>query len=132
MAVEPQSYIFLEDAAERYGFDHQAIENLVKEGRIKAIEVGGKLAVSVQDILALQIPAPSEEMRGRPIRADDAVVKYKIASHSTLSGWRERGIVKVIKRGHRNVWYDEYSVAQAAQLYHSKKARQGIRYTRYN
>jgi excisionase family DNA binding protein len=128
MPVLPE-YITLEEAARYYGVDPQALENLIAEGKIRAIKVGGRLAVVGEDILALQIPAPSEDMKGRPIKAKDAIEKYRIASHSTLAGWRERGIVKVIRRGHRNVLYDEYSIAMAAQLYHSKQAKEGIRYT---
>ena len=134
MSATLETYIPLEEAIQRYYLDERLLTRLIKDGTIRAVNVNSKIAVAAEDVEMASsfpgIPSPSKDMKGRGIRARDAILKYKIASHSTLAGWRSRGIVKVLQRNHKNVVYDEYSVAVAAQTYHANKHRpQGIRYT---
>lgn len=131
MALDLPTYIPLAEAAERYNFGRQVLTRLVEDGRIRAARINGSVAVAEEDLKKLpDIPAPAEAMKGKGIRATDAIRKYKIASHSTLAGWRDRGIVRVLERDHKRVVYDEYTVALAAQMYHTSDAKQGIRYSR--
>jgi len=131
MVVHLPAYISLDEAARRSRLDRASLTRLVEVGRIRAVRVNGGVAVAeedIEDIRELPIPIPSDEMRGRAIRAKDAVEKYKIASHSTLVGWQKRGVVRALSRGHKHVTYDEYTVAAAAQTYHSKQSKRGVRY----
>jgi hypothetical protein len=125
LTVELPTFIFLSEAADLYGFSREVLMWLIEDGTIRAARISGEIAVAEEDLKDLpDVPFPSDDMKGRGIRATEAIEKYKIASHSTLSGWRERGIVKTIARSHMNVVYDEYTVAVAAQAYHKAKNKQ--------
>ena len=126
LTVKLPTFISLGEAVGRYGFSREVLTRLIEDGTIRAARINGGIAVAEEDMTDLpDIPVPSDEMKGQGIRATEAIEKYKIASHSTLSGWRERGIVTVIERNHKNVVYDEYTVAIAAHIYHSAKKKQG-------
>jgi len=126
------TYIPLDEAAATYRLDRDVLTRAVENDIIRAVKTTrGGILVAEEDVSELpDIPFPTDEMKGRAIRATEALKKYKITSHSTLAGWRERGIVTVIKQNHKNVTYDEYTIALAAQVYHTAKKRQGIRYPR--
>ncbi|MGD1992495.1 MAG: hypothetical protein PVI59_04800 [Anaerolineae bacterium] len=129
--VDLPTYVSISEAARRYHLGHEALTRLVEAGRVRAVEVDGDIAVAEEDVKnteEYEIPSPTEDMKGRGIRAREAIEKYKIAAHSTLAGWRRRRIVDVITQEHKNVVYDEYSVAKAAQFYHAARHKRGVRY----
>jgi hypothetical protein len=129
--AEIPTYLPIDQAVDEFGADSATLRRDIAEGVVRAVRVGENIAVSVEDVASISdIPAPTEAMRGREIRAKEAVEKYRLRSQSTLSQWRARGVVDAITLKHRHVTYDEYTVAVAARIYHSEKQSTGIRYTR--
>jgi predicted site-specific integrase-resolvase len=125
------NYIPLEQAVEQFDVQESTLHRDIEDGIVRAVQVAGNVAVAAEDVATIsEIPAPSEEMMGQPIRAKEAVEKYKINSHSLLTMWRQRGIIIALVHEHMNVIYDEYTVASAARIYHASKHSKGIRYPR--
>lgn len=132
MAAELPSYVTLDEAARRYRIDPQVLTRLVESGKIKAVQVGGRIAVAEQDVRAASIAAELWEqvahLDGQPITLNRARTAYGIGS-ATLYKWIQNGIVRVIKRVGNGkataVLLNEADVAYAMLVATQREVRRG-------
>lgn len=120
------TYIALPDAAQRYHISEEALTHAVEAGTIRAVQAfEGGVWVALEDVglLALSVEL-DPELRGKPIRAAEAVEKYAV-SDVNLSRWVEAGYLRVIERGPKLLVLDEADVKRAAAIFHRAQQETG-------
>jgi predicted site-specific integrase-resolvase len=113
-----QTYIPLDEAADRCGLDTAVLNRAIESGRMEAVQVGGQLAISKEDMKILAI-GESEDLKGQPIRVTKAAEKYDV-HQATLSRWADAGYIEIIEREPKVLLLDEAEVKQVSTIY--KKA----------
>ncbi|MBN1811459.1 MAG: hypothetical protein JXA14_06470 [Anaerolineae bacterium] len=118
--AELETYIPLEDAAQKYDLRAHVLTDLVEKGELRAVQVGRKIAVAEGEVFDLVKEMTGDGRRyaaleGRPIRVSKAAEKYQMP-HATLSKWAKRGYIRVIEQRPRLLLLNEADVAKARDL----------------
>jgi hypothetical protein len=100
--AELETYIPLEDAAQKYDLRAHVLTDLVEKGELRAVQVGRRIAVAEGEVFDLVKEMTGDgkkyaPLEGKPIRVSKAAEKYQMP-HATLSKWAKRGYICVIER----------------------------------
>ncbi len=122
------TYVSISEALERYHLGRETLTRLIENGRVRAVEVDGGIAVAGEDLedivdtlRAIQI---DESLVGEPIRATEAAEKYKV-SERTIGRWAEAGYIQVVDRGPKLLLLDEADVKLATEIFKEARQRTG-------
>ncbi|MBN1811303.1 MAG: hypothetical protein JXA14_05670 [Anaerolineae bacterium] len=118
--AELETYIPLEDAAQKYDLRAHVLTDLVEKGELRAVQVGRKVAVAEDEVFDLVKEMTGDgkkyaTLEGKPIRVSKAAEKYQMP-HATLSKWAKRGYIRVIEQRPRLLLLNEADVAKARDL----------------
>jgi predicted site-specific integrase-resolvase len=118
--AEFERFIFLDDAAKKYGIHVDTLVGLVEEGQLRAVRVNRKIAIAENEVFDLIKQTVAGRARyatleGKPIRVSEASEKYQIP-HATLSKWAKRGYIRVIEQRRRLLLLNEADIARAKDL----------------
>jgi hypothetical protein len=117
------TYLPLPKAARKYGLSEKVLTQLVKAGKIEAVQLpSGELLVpsdngqfeTKKDISAKEF----NHLRRQSITVTEAAAKYSL-NRDTVLEWVKREYIHVIKPGYR-MELDEADVAYCAKIYRQK------------
>lgn len=115
-----QSYIPLDAAARRYQINRMALTQAITDGRMRAVQIDGDVAVAEEDMKILAIDL-DESLKGKTIRATEAAEKYGV-NNQNLNRWADAGYIRVIAHRYSYLELDEADVKRVTTIY--KKALQ--------
>ncbi len=120
-------FLPIEEAASKYQIPLTVLTRLVQDGKIEAIQLDGRVAVSEESLKTKEqiIKERFSCLVGQPITISEAVEKYHITSHQTIRNWVARGYVKVVDGGYPTK-LDEADVAYCADVYRQRQALGGV------
>lgn len=124
------TYIPLEDAAQMYHLPRQTLTRAVEDGIIRAVKVGGRIAVAEEDIAAMSgLPGREEfeHLRGEHLSVPQAAREYNVP-YTTLRGWIEYGYLpsEETRQGKlRRFKVDRADIAYLSTVYHRLKEKRG-------
>lgn len=124
--IDLPSYIPFREAIERYRLDRHVLARLVEDGRVRAVDIKGDVAVAEEDVEGAsalvskreELWAQVKHLDGKPIGVTESCKKYEL-SPSSLYRWIDRSYVRVLQdrrgggRGHKRL-LNEADVAYAA------------------
>jgi predicted site-specific integrase-resolvase len=116
-------YITPWQAVRQLGMGMPEIEDLVREGKLKAaVMTDGTLGISQQSLQALlpkeALPEYREhvDLQDVPISINEAGRKYGLNT-STLTRWMQRGLIQQLRKEGRKTLLNEADVAYCARIY---------------
>ncbi len=109
------TYIPLAEAAKQYHISPSVLQQAIKAGTIKAVQVGSEIVVDSTDMKRLTLPV-DPALRGRPIRSADAARKYQI-NPDNLVRWANAGYIRIIERAPKLLTLDEGDVQRAVAIF---------------
>ena len=127
MAMNLPTYIPLEEAARRYGLSRDVLTRLIEDGKIRAANVNGGIAVTEEDIHIMALQSGSQrdkDLEGHPIRLSRAAEKYQV-SDANLVRWVEAGYIQVIERGPKLLMLDEADVQLTTAIFKQARKKTG-------
>ncbi|HNT78934.1 MAG TPA: hypothetical protein PKH77_28345 [Anaerolineae bacterium] len=109
------TYIPLAEAAKQYHISPSVLQQAIKAGTIKAVQVGSEIVVDSTDMKRLTLPV-DPALRGKPIRVTAAAEKYSIDARN-LDRWADAGYIRVLERGPKLLVLDEGEVQRAVAIF---------------
>ena len=124
-----ETFISLEEAAQKYGLHVRLLNQLVENGEITAGLVDHKIVIAESEVVSFVKKTVGDgkkyaALEGKPIRVSKAAQKYQIPS-GTLSRWVNRGYIRVMERGPKLCVLNEADVARAKDLAERLGMRRG-------
>lgn len=107
------TYLPISEAARKV---HVSIENLnalAQLGKIKAIMAHGEILLLESDVMSQQPRENFAHLEGQPIGIGEAARKYGV-TQPTVSNWKNRGYLRVIRQVGQKIFVDESDVAYMA------------------
>jgi len=128
--TEPQSYLTLSEAAQKYGVSSDALTRLARDGIIRAIHnEEGTAVITVQTVdnaTAVKIildeirPERYEHLRGKQIRLMEAARTYQIGEQN-LFNWSKQKYIRVLNQGVQRLELDAADAKYVTDVF--KRAR---------
>ncbi|MEP0807636.1 MAG: hypothetical protein HRF47_19330 [Chloroflexota bacterium] len=124
----------LPEAARKYGVSQARLKSLIDNGKINAAMIGEEIVVNEDEVRSQAVTRKEDlpeykkhaHLKGTPIWISEAARKYDIP-HPTISRWVRAGIIGQLGMdGNKNL-IDEADIAYCAEIYHSRKTKQGRR-----
>jgi len=128
--VELESFLTLQEAADKYKISAEILTQLANSGKIRAVRLngnGGGIAVAEKDVRKRVLDLAQEnysELEGRPIRVTKAAERYNIPQ-GTLSRWAKANYIRVLERGPKLLLLNEADVARARDITQQLEMRKG-------
>jgi excisionase family DNA binding protein len=117
-----EEYLLLEEAARRYRISPETLERLVESGRIKAVRIGGRIAVAEKEAMLVAIQATLDD--GDELVSISEASRRLGINHSFISNWTRYGWLPVLGTGPRGAKFVSLKRAEAlAKL----RQREGLR-----
>jgi hypothetical protein len=130
MAALPK-FISLPDAAKKIHASIEDLRPLIEKGKIKAATINGEIFVDTltlpEQILKKEELPEYKKLHGVAISINQAAQKYGIP-HQTISRWRKKGLLKLVREEPNYIFVNEQDVAFCAHFYrqYDKPGRQRI------
>jgi hypothetical protein len=122
MAALPK-FISLPDAAKKIHASIEDLRPLIEKGKIKAATINGEIFVDTltlpeQILKKEELPEYKKfkKLRGVAISISEAARKYGIP-HPTISRWRKKGLLKLVREEPNYIFVDEQDVAFCAYFH---------------
>lgn len=127
------TYLPLPKAARKYGLSEKVLTQLVKAGKIEAVQLpsgevlvpannGSKSPQTKDEIIAEKFA----HLRDKPISAHAAQESYGV-HHTNFIRWARAGYINILSEQKRLIELDEAEVAYCAHIYHQKRDEYGGR-----
>ena len=127
MSTELPTYILLEEAARRYRINREVLTNFVESGKIKAVQIDGRVAVADMDIAVVAAQMQASDDGDELVSLNEAARRLGVHS-SYLSHWVDYGWLKVESYGPRRAKLVSFKKAEAlAKLHKSRGYYRGSR-----
>lgn len=121
--TELPTYIPLAEAATQYHVSPHVLQQAIKTGTIKAVQVGSEIVVDSTDMKRLTLPV-DPGLQGKAIRLSDAAEKYDL-NHRNLERWADAGYIRVLERGPKLLVLDEGDVQRAVAIFEHARRETG-------
>ena len=136
LTLELPTFIYLNEAASHYGVRREMLTQLVEDGKIRAGQINGEIAVAQEDVQVLnqrnQLWRQVKHLDGVAISMTAACEKYEEINFASLSRWVARGYIRALGgqkgggRGNKRL-LNEADVAYTALLIRKRGKRPGKR-----
>jgi predicted DNA-binding transcriptional regulator AlpA len=108
-------FVPLEEAANRYEVDPQALHQAVKDSAIRAVRLDEEILVDDRDVIVVAVQTQTSnqnQTEDELISINEAAKRLKIKS-STVWQWQERGWLPLLGTGKRRAKLVSWTQAQA-------------------
>jgi transposase len=121
------TYIPLADAIQKYGISEEALTQLIKAGKIEAVQLSsGELLVAADNGSPPKtkdqiIQEKFANLQGQPITITEAAEKYNVP-RSTVEKWVERKYIDIVDSNSYPMKVNEADVSYCVEVYQERKA----------
>lgn len=108
------SYLPIQEAEQRIRLPEHHLRQLVAVGKIRSVMIHGVTYLREMDVMSQR--EAFKHLEGVPIGIGEASRKYGV-SQPTLSNWKKRGYLRVIRQDGQKIFVDESDVAYSVARY---------------
>lgn len=110
------SYLPLPEAARITHVSEMQLKSLALIGKIKSVMLHNEILLNESDLMAFKPKTLFEHLRGQAIGIGEAARKYDL-HQQTISRWKDKGFIQVIRQEGQKIFVDEMDVAFMATNY---------------